>query len=129
MNEQQYQTGPQPQSGSRRRITWSTISGVIVVIAAVIWFYNHNQSTQTQPCTSESCAVSTIERTLDGSSVTDGAVFTKVTCSPSSLANVGSGTLRADCTADYSDGTHASGYGTLNTQQNMVDFEPTQAPS
>jgi hypothetical protein len=127
--QEHYPPSRTPVRSRPRRSVWSAISGTILVVVVAIWAYNHYQSTHdTQPCTSGSCAVSTIERTLDGSSARDGAVFTSVSCSPSSLTDVGSGTWRADCTAHYSDGTKAGGYGTLNVPQNLVDFEPTQAP-
>jgi hypothetical protein len=122
----QYQAGPPQARRIRTRSAWSTASGVILAAIIAIWAYNHFQSSSGgTPCTSESCVISTIEQTLDGSSATDGAVFTRVTCSPSSLTDVGSGTWRADCTAHYSDGSTATGYGTLDTATNLVDFEPT----
>jgi hypothetical protein len=52
-------------------------------------------------------------------------VATKVNCEPSTVKNKGGGTWTAWCTAYYTDGTSATGYGTVDTSQGKVTFEPS----
>ena len=76
------------------------------------------------PCTTDSCIATELDQSLKGAIAQDEAVATKVDCKPSTVKNEGSGNWTARCTAYYSDGTSAEGYGTVDTSQDKVTFEP-----
>jgi hypothetical protein len=77
-----------------------------------------------RPCTSAACVITELQRTLIGSSVKDGSVFTALACKPRSLKHNAGNTYTVTCTATYSDGSKWSGYGTLLATQQQVTFEP-----
>jgi hypothetical protein len=77
------------------------------------------------PCTTNSCIVTEIDQSLTGGIAQDEAVATKVDCEKSTVKNKGGGTWTSWCTVYYSDGTSATGYGTVDTSQNKVTFEPS----
>ena len=52
-------------------------------------------------------------------------MLTKMKCDSASVKEPSSGTYTENCTATYSDGTVATGTGTVDTSQNEVTFTPS----
>jgi hypothetical protein len=121
----------QPQKGPKGRgRKW--LSGVIIfvlaiAIAAVIEHVGNSvaNSGGGGTCTSNSCVVSDLQSNLVGATAKDDLVSTKAVCQQSTVKDDGNGIYAAVCTVTYSDGSTATGTGTLATQQKQVSFTPT----
>jgi hypothetical protein len=123
-------TSPPKQSHWVRNIV--TLIAGLIIAAIIISLLSHVSSggsnaasTGSAPsCTSDSCIVSTIEKTLIGGVAKDNAVATKVVCTPSSVkANAGE-SWTASCTVTDSDGLVTQGLGNLAGSSGQVTYEP-----
>jgi len=131
-----YPTGPYPprqplqgapkKKGAVRR--WAFIIGVFVVALILAGIIDnalqHKATGGGGTCTTSSCIVSDLNSSLVGLTAKDDLVSTKAVCVPSSERDDGNGIYAATCTVTYSDGSTATGTGTLDLTQNQVSFAP-----
>jgi hypothetical protein len=125
-------TAPQSRQGELAAIRkhWGrnilTLIGGLVVAGVIISLLSHSSSGGSSgPCTSGACIATDIRQSLVNTLDKGDAVFTKMNCDPSSVKEPSSGTYTENCTAAYSDGTTASGTGTVDTSQNETTFTPS----
>jgi hypothetical protein len=81
-------------------------------------------SSSPSDCTTKACIAEELDQSLVGGIDEGDAVATKVKCSPSTVKDEGNGNWDARCTVWYSDHTSATGYGSVDTEQNKVLFSP-----
>jgi hypothetical protein len=112
-----------------------TLGRIIVAVAVAIvigtsWPANRSGGGSSPPCTTNSCIVTTIQQSLAGGAAVDGAVMKTITCQPSTVKSDGNESWTATFTVGYSDGSTATGYGSLVQSEDKVYFEPgALAPS
>ena len=124
-----------PQSGQRElksiRKRWvrnmATLAVGLVIAGIIISLLSHSSSggSPGAQCTSGSCIAGEIRQSLVNTIAKDDSVLTKMKCDPASVKEPSSGTYTENCTATYSDGTVATGTGTVDTSQNEVTFTPS----
>jgi len=119
--------GPRQPAPNRKRLKIVGLPVLIIIIAIVagLVIKGVGDSGQSTTCTTNSCIATDIGNNLVNIVAEDKSVITSATCDPSTVTGNGSGTWTATCTATYSDGSTATGYGTLDTSQNEVTFEPS----
>lgn len=101
-------------------VVWLTAAGVAVPLAAGV----RDAASAYPACTTGTCIAREIEGSLTGGTVKDGSVMTSLRCDPATVRHNQDGSWTASCTADYSDGSAATGYGNLVPSQHQVTFEP-----
>jgi hypothetical protein len=124
------QLAPETPQAYKKRVKRNTILSLVAVVLLVIaglaikGFGDHLSPASSGVCTSSSCIVSDLQSNLVGLTAKDDLVSTKAVCEQSTAKDDGNGIFAATCTVTYSDGSTATGTGTLETQQKQVSFSP-----
>jgi len=110
----------------RRWMIQTAIAAVIIlgVFAVLRMIHDSGGSSAGGTCTTKACIASDAE-TLKGSVAKDNSVMTAVTCQPSTVQQVVSGTYTVHCAVSYSDGSKWDGLADVLTTQGRVDWDPT----
>jgi hypothetical protein len=82
-------------------------------------------STSAPPCTTRACIVQDLDTDLVGITAKDDLVSTKAACKTSTERDDGHGIYAATCTVTFSDGSAATGTGTLDLTSRQVSFSPS----
>jgi len=109
---------------------WVFVTAVVLWLVAVLFTVplGGGNGTSSGTCTTASCIVPDAE-SLKGDVAKDNSVITGVTCTPSTVRQVVSGTWTVHCTATYSDGSKWAGIASILTGKGDVDWEPTSMVS